>query len=258
MAKNKNRAKSGKWRLITALLAAVTLSCIAWWFIDLWTQEQGFEHYANFGIDIPKGYDVHGIDVSKYQGNIRWKDVQRMRVRDIHISFAFIKATEGLWNTDRQFNSNWKNAREAGMPRGAYHFFLPTKSGKTQAEHFISAVKLQHGDLPPVLDIEHLYGVKPEIMRREIKIWLQMIEEAYGVTPIIYTYVNFYQNYLGKEFDEYPLWVAHYMQPQRPRIGRDWLFWQHNETGLVNGIRTRVDFNVFNGDSTEFRRLLID
>ncbi|BAV09336.1 1,4-beta-N-acetylmuramidase [Filimonas lacunae] len=239
-------------------MAAATLSCIAWWLIDLWTSEQGFEHYANFGIDIPKGYDMHGIDVSKYQGNIKWHDVKQMRVRDVRVGFAFIKATEGLWNTDRQFNRNWQNAREARMPRGAYHFFLPTKSGKGQAEHFISTVKLLPGDLPPVLDIEQLYGVKAEVMRREAKIWLKMVEDAYGVTPIIYTYVNFYQNYMGKEFDDYPLWVAHYMQPQRPRIARDWLFWQHNETGLVNGIRTRVDFNVFNGDSTDFRKLLVD
>lgn len=258
MAKIKKQAKSGKWRVVTAVLMATALSCAAWWFIDVWTNEQGFEHYANFGIDIPKGYEIHGIDVSKYQGNIKWKDVSKMRVRDVHVSFAFIKATEGLGNTDRQFRRNWKSAQESGVSRGAYHFFLPTKSGKIQAQHFISTVKLQSGDLPPVLDIEHLYGVRPEVMRREVKIWLQMVEQAYGVTPILYTYVNFYENYLGKEFNQYPLWVAHYMQPQRPRIDREWLFWQHNETGLVNGIRTRVDFNVFNGDSVEFSRLLIN
>lgn len=258
MAKIKKEAKSTKWRVITGLLLCAALCGLSWWLIDLWTREQGFEHYANFGIDIPKGYRLHGIDVSKYQDNIKWDEVKRMRVRDIRIGFAFIKATEGVWNTDRKFSRNWSNARKAGIPRGAYHYFLTTRTGKAQAVHFINTVTLERGDLPPVLDIEHLNGVKPEIMRREIKVWLDAVEEAYGVTPIIYTYVNFYEQYLGKDFDNYPLWVAHYMQPQRPRIERKWLFWQHNETGLVNGIRARVDFNVFNGDSSAFRNLLIN
>jgi len=84
-----------------------------------------------------------------------------------------------------------------------------------------------------------------------------MVEAHYGVKPIIYTYVNFYSNYLDGEFDDYPLWVAHYLEKDRPRITRPWLFWQHNERGRVNGILNPVDFNVFNGDSTNFEELLV-
>ncbi len=84
-----------------------------------------------------------------------------------------------------------------------------------------------------------------------------MLEAYYHVRPIIYSYVDFYERNLGKDFDDYPLWIAHYLQKQRPRIKRDWLFWQFNEAGRVNGILQNTDFNVFNGDSTQFQELLI-
>jgi lysozyme len=69
--------------------------------------------------------------------------------------------------------------------------------------------------------------------------------------------VDFYKNYLGQEFDDYPLWVAHYYEQRQPRINRDWSFWQHSDKGSVNGIISKVDFNVFAGDSLAFRELLI-
>lgn len=217
-----------------------------------------FVRYAAFGIDIPVNYTVHGIDVSHHQDVIDWEEVKRMNVENMQLSFAFIKATEGLVNVDKLFKRNWYKAGEQGMTRGAYHFFLATKSGKKQAENFIAQVTLEPGDLPPVLDVEQLYGVKPKDLRIRVQDWLNTIEAYYKVKPIIYTNVDFYNQYLGEAFDEYPLWVAHYLQPNQPRIKRPWIFWQHSETGKVNGISTRVDFNVFNGDSTDFSKLLLN
>jgi len=84
---------------------------------------------------------------------------------NVQMSFAFIKATEGLGNEDAYFKRNWKKVRDAGLARGAYHFFLATKSGKAQAENFINSVELEPGDLPPVLDIEQTYGIPPDKLR---------------------------------------------------------------------------------------------
>ena len=216
-----------------------------------------FALYPDFNIEIPMGYKIHGIDVSSYQGNIYWPAVAKMQDQDVRIQFAFIKATEGLSNIDRQFKRNWQKAKEANITRGAYHYFLATKSGRMQAENFIRTVKLQQGDLPPVLDVEELYGVPVDSMRNRVKMWLQTVEKTYGVKPIIYTNVDFYNRHLGLEFDAYPLWIAHYYQPEQPRINRGWVFWQHSDEGRVNGIVSKVDFNVFNGDSLAFRNLLI-
>src|SRR5690606_5629976 len=216
-----------------------------------------FVHYEAFGIYIPPRYEIHGIDVSRYQQRINWEMVSDMKVENIKLGFAFIKATEGIRNVDPQFKRNWRESLKAGIPRGAYHFFLATKSGREQAENFIRTVKLQPGDLPPVLDIEVAYGVNHELIRKRCREWLDIIEEHYGVKPIIYTNVDFYTRILKDEFDEYPLWIAHYLEKHRPRIYRDWSFWQHSETGKVSGITGNVDFNVFNGDSTAFQNLLI-
>lgn len=226
---------------------------------DWWVERRAhFVRYPEFGIDIPINYTIHGIDVSKYQDVIDWGSVKEMKVGDVQMSFAFIKATEGLGNEDALFQRNWKKVKNAGLARGAYHFFLATKNGKAQAENFINSVELQPGDLPPVLDIEQTYGVSPERLRERAKEFLQTVQEYYHVTPIIYTNVDFYKQYLKDDFDGYTLWVAHYLQKERPSIYRDWTFWQFSEAGRINGIVTHVDFDVFNGDSAEFRKLLLN
>ena len=255
----KRPKKSRRWKIILFSLTGAVLIMLGLAGYDWWMERKAsFVRYAAFGIDIPVNYSIHGIDVSKYQNIIDWSSVKDMKVGNVQLSFAFIKATEGLGNEDAYFQRNWKRARDAGIARGAYHFFLSTKSGKAQAENFINSVELQPGDLPPVLDIEQTYGVAPEKLRERAKEWLQTIQDYYHVQPIVYTNVDFYKQFLKDDFDAYPLWVAHYLQKERPSIYRAWAFWQHSESGRVDGILTRVDFDVFNGDSTEFRKLLIN
>jgi lysozyme len=216
-----------------------------------------FVRYPAFGIDMPVNYTMHGIDVSRHQDVVNWNEVKAMQVKKIKIGFAFIKATEGLGRVDDEFRYNWSGAKKAGMPRGAYHYFIASKSGKAQAENFIETVKLQKGDLPPVLDVEETNGANLTDLQQRVQDWLTMVEKHYNTKPIIYTSVNFYENFLADKFDDYPLWIAHYLVQDKPRIKRSWTFWQHSEKGHVNGISTYVDFNAFNGDSTDFRKLLV-
>jgi lysozyme len=68
---------------------------------------------------------------------IAWDAVKEMRVKNISIKFAFIKATEGIGNADPQFRRNWKKSKAAGLIRGAYHFFIASKDGMMQAQNFI-------------------------------------------------------------------------------------------------------------------------
>jgi lysozyme len=257
MAAKKSRDRTWKI-LIFCLTASIVVMLCLWTYEWLLSRKSAYIRYDEFGIDIPTDYSIHGIDVSKYQRLIDWNSVKAMSVDNVRISFAFIKATEGNINEDKFFARNWKKARLANLTRGAYHFFIATKSGKTQAENFISSVNLEAGDLPPVLDVEQSYGVSTLKLRERVREWLITVEQFYGVRPIIYTNVDFYKQYLQDEFDDYPLWVAHYKNVGKPRIYRDWHFWQYSETGRVNGILSKVDFNVFNGDSTEFRRMLIE
>ncbi len=245
----------GKEIFYTVLFLAVAAA------VSLYIREKffrpGFVRYKEFGIDIPTNYEIHGIDVSKYQQDIDWDLVKQMKVKNVAIGFAFIKATEGTSMVDARFRDNMEDIKAAGIVRGAYHFFIGSKSGKLQAENFMEAVQLKKGDLPPVLDVEQANGASVLDMQQRIADWLTMIEKKYKTKPIIYSNIDFYNTFLAGRFDDYPLWVAHYLVKDKPRIERSWIFWQHNETGHVTGIRSNVDFNVFNGDSSDFRKLLI-
>lgn len=214
--------------------------------------------YPGFEITIPSGYKIHGIDVSRYQQVINWKEVKEMESKGVKIGFAFIKATEGITKIDNQFGRNWAEAHRHDMPRGAYHFYVPGRNVEKQAKNFMQTVRLKPGDLPPVLDIEISGRLTVTQIRRDAKTWLELIEQKYGVVPILYTNISFYEKYFYEGFEKYPIWIAHYLQPNKPRTNRKWHFWQHSETGRVNGIKGMVDFNVFHGDSAQFRSLLIE
>jgi lysozyme len=257
--KKKRRSTSKSQTPVKVLVIVGALLLVFFFGYTAWLYNNTrFVRYPAFGISLPARYTIHGIDVSHHQGRINWMEVSSMKSDDVQIEYAFIKATEGLKNIDRQFRRNWREARQAGVSRGAYHFFIAPKSGVEQAKHFIRQVEILKGDLPPVLDVEELYGASIPDLRKNVKDWLQTVEAHYHVKPIIYTNADFYSRYLGEEFNEYPLWVAHYLQPEQPRVQRGWQFWQHNEDGRVNGIRESVDFNVFYGDSREFKKLLVD
>ena len=62
--------------------------------------------------------DVVGVDISEYQA-----EVDMASLRGQGIEFIYMKATEGSGHVDSRFARNWENAREWGIPAGAYHFF---------------------------------------------------------------------------------------------------------------------------------------
>lgn len=251
------KKRKGILKFILIPLVLLTIVVCAIYYIDAYENRTKFIRYAAFGIDLPSKYHIHGIDVSNYQKDIDWDAVKAMQDKGVKIGFAFIKATEGYGRVDKNFRKNWLSAKLANVPRGAYHFFIGSKSGKAQAENFMESVNLSRGDLPPVLDIETANGASVADLQQRVADWLQMVEKKYKVKPIIYTNIDFYNNFLNGKFDDYPLWVAHYYVKDKPRINRNWIFWQHNERGRVNGVDTFVDFNVFKGDSASFKKLLV-
>lgn len=209
-----------------------------------------------FGIWLPEEYEVHGIDVSRHQRQIDWSDVSQSGNEEVSISFAFIKATEGRTVKDDYFPYNWRECKRNNILRGAYHFFRPHLTAEEQAQFFFNNVKLEKEDLPPVLDIEMKGSASPKTLRIKLKRWLVLVEKHYGMTPIIYTNYAFYKHYLqGKEFEKYPLWLAHYATSDLNSKVTGWHFWQHNESGKVEGIRGGVDFNVFKGNFEDLLRL---
>lgn len=200
---------------------------------------------------------VHGIDVSHHQGTIDWPKVSLSTFRERPINFVFMKATEGGDFVDENFQRNFAGARECGLVRGAYHFFLPDVPAEVQARNFISQVQLQPGDLPPVLDIEVMGKGGAEELQQRAATWLSIVERHYGVAPIIYASYKFKTNYLNNPpFTHYPYWIAHYYVEDLEYKGA-WKFWQHTDRGRLNGIDTRVDLNIFNGNLEELMQMTI-
>ena len=231
-----------------------------WFFYYFFVSPYGFRWRALYGdVSYPEGYEIHGIDVSHHQGVIDWAELKdRGMINKCPIRFVMIKATEGATRTDENFLDNFSQARENGFTRGAYHFYSVHTPADQQAAHFIRQVKLQNGDLPPVLDVEH----KPkeqsdDEFRASVLQWLDIVEQHYRVKPIIYTYYKFKMRYLNDSaFDQYPYWIAHYYVDSLEYKG-PWKFWQHTDAGRLPGIKGNVDFNIYNGSYYDLRQMTI-
>lgn len=227
------------------------------WFRDIGGNPH-YRVYKSFGIHIPSQYKIHGIDVSYAQGRIDWQRVRDMREDSISISFAFIKATEGILKVDPYFKRNWREAPKNGIITGAYHFFRANRDGKWQARFFLQNVTIEPGDLPPVVDVETLDNQTPDVLRSHLQKYVSYVQLKTGIRPIIYTQLSFYADYLAGYFNDYTLWIAHYNHPElQIEQGIRWRFWQHSETARVNGIASYVDFDAFRGDSTDFNKILV-
>ena len=218
-----------------------------------WKPCYGFKGY---GVCMPSGYNVHGIDISHYQGEVDWNMLEKTRQGRFPVEFIFMKATEGGDFADDKFVANFDSAKVHGFIRGAYHFYNPKTDPNKQADFFIRSVKLEPGDLPPVLDIEKK-SKDVKKLQGDLKIWLRKIENHYGVKPIIYASYKFKTRYLNDSiFDTYPSWIAHYYVDSVKYQG-EWKFWQHTDVGTLPGIDEQVDLNVFNGSSVNLRKMLI-
>jgi len=214
----------------------------------------------NFGKVSPRKFAVHGVDVSRWQGDIDWA-----KLRTQGANFAYIKATDGGDHLDPMFKDNWRGAHAAGLKRGAYHFFYWCRSAADQAEWFIRNVPKVEGALPPVIDVEwnHMSNCKKrpsrEVVLEKMRVFMDRLESHYGQRPVIYTAPDFYRDNLKGAFPDHPFWLrsvaAH---PSKVYPGRRWVFWQYSGSGLSHGVKGRIDLNVFNGDESAWRRWLGD
>lgn len=202
---------------------------------------------------------VFGIDISHYQRreDINWDSLSINKT--IPIEFVLLRATMGNRSTDRHFDAFWKDTKKHEFIRGAYHFYRADEDPVLQANNFLANVKLESGDLPPVLDIEKIPKRKSkEKLIEDLQQWCKVVEKVYGEKPIIYTYYHYYKDYLKGHFDDYPLWLANYNDVSEPSPTDEWDFWQFTENGIVYGINVKVDVDVYNGGLWSLKRLTLD
>ncbi|WP_269931375.1 GH25 family lysozyme [Aminobacter sp. HY435] len=211
----------------------------------------------NFGKAMsPKNFAVHGVDVSRWQGDIDWP-----KLRTQGANFAYIKATDGGDHLDPMFKKNWRAAEAAGLKRGAYHFFYWCRTAGEQAEWFIRNVPKVPGALPPVIDVEYngesscKRRHSPEKIREKMQVFMDKLERHYGQRPVIYTAPDFYKDNLRGHFQNYPFWLRAVAEPpSKVYPGRNWVFWQYSGSGLSHGVDGKIDLNVFRGNEAQWRQ----
>ncbi len=201
-----------------------------------------------------------GFDISHYQKkeDIKW-DSLTIANDGIKLDFVVMRATMGNRKKDKHFDDFWETSKKNELIRGAYHFYRADEDPVMQANNYLESVILESGDLRPVLDIERVPRRKSrEKFIEDLKVWLKIVEDKYGEKPIIYTYYYYYKDHLKGEFDDYPLWLANYSDVMVPSPDDDWKLWQFTEKGIVKGINTKVDLNIYNGNLWSFKKLTLE
>ncbi len=195
-----------------------------------------------------------GIDVSHYSGAVDWH-----QVKDAGYHFAVVKATEGVDAEDPLFAEHWRAVRDAGLVRGAYHFYVTEDGPEEQARFFLDTVRHEPGDLAPVVDVEIVgHGTQPGLPER-LRRFLELVESEVGAKPIIYTEPDFWDAHLTDDFGDHPLWVAEYgvEEPRLPKGFERWWIWQWQGEASLPGVEKDVDLSRLNHPHVELADLLI-
>ncbi|MDO4190651.1 MAG: GH25 family lysozyme, partial [Bacteroidales bacterium] len=191
------------------------------------------------------GFD--GIDVSSHQKEIDWDKV----AQDSSIQFVYVKVTEGTTYQDRLGQKNIKKARELGLNVGAYHYLSTKSQAKTQFENFKKHTP-KETNLIPMLDIEEQGNFSNKELIRLAKEVADLMEEEYGVKPIIYTTLGKFNSILYPTFKDYTIYLGYYSEtPPKFKDRRQHYLWQFADTNHIDGIKKPVD-------QTRFVNLTID
>lgn len=262
------KKKSNTTPLGLILLLVLLTSGAGFLVITTWNKLHQKPYYANRPISEREAlkFDyifktqsngILGIDMSHYQGKITWEQLE-LQIKDRPVEFFIFRATMGD-DQDMLFKEYWNALDTMDVTRGAYHYYRPNENSTLQAHNFIKSVRLRKGDLRPILDIEKHSTIQSKNRLREgVQNWLNIVEEHYGVKPIIYTGDTFNRHVLvGHGFEDYPLWVANYNPIKEPESDY-WVIWQFSEEGRIKGIKENVDLNILRGGKETLNALILD
>ena len=211
---------------------------------------------------------LEGVDVSSYQGVVDWQ-----KVANAGIKFAWVKCSEGTTHKNKRRQQNLDGARGAGIAVGGYHFARPDtyqrlnmEDARREAKNFLNCYgTAQPDDLVPALDLESgLLKNDHDYNLLWVLEWAATVEDALGVTPIIYTarwastsrILRASREVLDR-LAEFPLWWAEYrpaktVAPTKNLAPwRAWDVWQWTGGGKVAGIEGKCDRNRMKAGSLE-------
>ena len=187
---------------------------------------------------------VHGIDLSRYQGDVFWETVGE----NTKTAYVYLKATEGGDRIDPKFERNIMLAHRYGLKVGSYHFFRPRTPLKAQLKNFTAQCLPGEQDLIPMIDVESTGDLPTYAFCDSLLAFLDMVEITYHQKPLVYTFRNFYNRYLVGKIDDYKLMIAMYTDEEPVLVDeRDITMWQYTSKGRIVGITGYVDKSRFLG-----------
>lgn len=193
----------------------------------------------------PDKVQFDGIDISKHNGVVNWAELKKQS----KIQYIYIRATVGSNVVDPKYKENFDNARKHGFKAGSYHYFTNLSSATAQFENFIKTVDRNSQDILPVIDVEEINRWSKQQLRDSVMVFARLVEDYFGVKPLIYTNEKFFTTNLGRAFSDFPLFIAKYSATQ-PNIGYKWVLWQFSDCGqfqnTIKGNRGEVDLSRFN------------
>ena len=178
-----------------------------------------------------------GIDVSKWNGKIDWTKVQA--------DFAMIRIATGKTFPDPLFETNYAEARAAGLPVGAYYYMYATNEAAAlkEAQNAYTLIEDKQFEYPFYLDIETDDQAKLSQSKLEsiIKTFVDYFEQR-GIYVGIYSFESLLSKLSESFRNRYTIWCAN--TSRKPRINYD--IWQYSWKGKIEGIgngKTDVDMN---------------
>lgn len=193
-----------------------------------------------------------GIDVSKHQGDIDWKQVS-----EDGVEFAFVRLAyrgygkNGTLVEDATFEKNIEGALAAGVKVGVYIYTQAINEEELIEEANLVLEKLApyEIDCPVVIDVEKVSagnGRMNDLSVAErthlVKLFCEIMEEA-GYRPMIYHNMEMGTLMLElSELEQYSKWFAYYNKELYYPYAYD--IWQYSEKGSVKGIQGEVDMNI--------------
>jgi GH25 family lysozyme M1 (1,4-beta-N-acetylmuramidase)/uncharacterized protein YraI len=210
---------------------------------------------------------IIGPDVSFYQDDPSTPNGIDFARMNRSADFVIIRAGQNLW-VDSDFKENWRNAKQAGLPRGSYWFYDSRADPRQQAELWYSVMNGDMGELPLFADLEEEYngGFKGWANWKKFLERLKALvgQKEIGIYTAYYYWVNNAPNPVTQAgdleyFHRYPLWIANYgvdhpLVP-KPWAPSEWLLWQFTAMGdgfMYGAESLEIDLNYFNGDAQAF------
>ena len=185
-----------------------------------------------------------GIDVSHWQGTIDWN-----KVKKAGIEFAIIKAggSDAGFYTDSKWEANYKGAKAAGIPIGAYYFVgkdcVTAAAGKADAERFLQILKGKQLEYPVYMDNEaQPASAKAGITEATIAFCETMEDAGYFVGIYGSAVSGFKERMDDTKLTPYAHWVAQYAS--KCSYKGDYGIWQYSSKGSVDGINGNVDLDI--------------